>query len=273
MRRLRHLWAAFNARPLGMPVPPNWFLVAATLMLGALAGPGWYLIGAGLELAYLGGLMSSQRFRNAVDADAGTSDRGWEALRDERLKALPTALRKEQERLEALCAGIARRLDSLQTSQGQIDDLARLCWLHLRLLATQAQVGAVVRSGERDAAELQRQEVRLVERLEAKDLDQRLRTSLEEHWQVVRQRREAHQEARRRLEVIEAELERIRQQAALVNERTLLADDGESATESVDAISASLNEADRWLKEQQALFGEDELLETPPDARLFRLKE
>jgi hypothetical protein len=46
-------WKAFNARPLGMPVPPNWFGVAAFGLLGALVNPGLWLIGVGLEGMYL----------------------------------------------------------------------------------------------------------------------------------------------------------------------------------------------------------------------------
>ena len=41
-----YLAAAFNARPLGMPIPPNWFGIAAFGLLGALVNPGLWLIGA-----------------------------------------------------------------------------------------------------------------------------------------------------------------------------------------------------------------------------------
>jgi len=40
--------AAFNARPFGMPIPPNWFAVAAFALLGAFVNPGLWLVGAGL---------------------------------------------------------------------------------------------------------------------------------------------------------------------------------------------------------------------------------
>ena len=41
--------AAFNARPFGMFVAPNWVGVAAFGLLGFL-NPGFWLLGAGLEL-------------------------------------------------------------------------------------------------------------------------------------------------------------------------------------------------------------------------------
>ena len=50
---MKYWWAAFNAKPFGMPIPPNWFGLAAIALLGAFLNPGLWLFGAGLELAYL----------------------------------------------------------------------------------------------------------------------------------------------------------------------------------------------------------------------------
>ena len=54
---LSYLAAAFNARPFGMPIPPNWFALAAFGLLGAFVDPGFWLIGAGLEALYLWALV------------------------------------------------------------------------------------------------------------------------------------------------------------------------------------------------------------------------
>ena len=69
-----YLAAAFNAKPLGMPIPPNWFGIAAFGLLGALVNPGLWLIGLGLEGLYLWTLSRNQRFRNAIDAQSGVID-------------------------------------------------------------------------------------------------------------------------------------------------------------------------------------------------------
>src|SRR6185503_7645803 len=69
-----YFWAAFNARPLGMPVPPNWFGLAAFGLLGALINPGLWLVGLGLEGLYLWAIGRNARFRNTIDAAAGFSD-------------------------------------------------------------------------------------------------------------------------------------------------------------------------------------------------------
>ena len=90
---------------------------------------------------------------------------------------------------------------------------------------------------------------------------------------MIRSRRGAHADAERRRELVEAEIERLRQQVSLVREQALLATDEHSAAASLDALSASLNEANRWLKDQRELFaGLDDLTDEPPPADLLRPK-
>ena len=72
--RPSYLAAAFNARPFGMPIPPNWFGLAAFGFLGGFVNPGLWLIGLGLEGIYLWSLSRNERFRKTVDAVAGVSD-------------------------------------------------------------------------------------------------------------------------------------------------------------------------------------------------------
>ena len=88
---------------------------------------------------------------------------------------------------------------------------------------------------------------------------------------MIRSRRAAHADAERRRELVDAELERLRQQVALVREQALLATDEQSVAQSLDALSASLNEANRWLKDQRELFaGLDDLTDEAPPAELLR---
>src|SRR3954466_5166640 len=103
---LTYLGAAFNARPLGMPLPPNWLGLAATGLLG-LVSPGFWLIGAGLELGYLLLLTSNERFRATVDARHLASASGdWEARRATLIGRLPAELRRRQETLEERCRAV-----------------------------------------------------------------------------------------------------------------------------------------------------------------------
>ena len=90
---------------------------------------------------------------------------------------------------------------------------------------------------------------------------------------MIRSRRKAHADAEQRRELIEAELERLRQQVSLVREQALLATDERTAAASLDALSASLNEANRWLKDQRELFaGLEDFTDEPPPADLLQPK-
>jgi hypothetical protein len=268
----RHVWSAFWARPFGMPVPPNLFGLATFAMLGALLDPAFLLIGAGLEVAYLFALSSSARFRAAVDAAGGGGRQA--GLRDQRHQALWSRLaRADQEAQDALEARCDEILETLgpERASAHADALARLAWMHLKLLAARQSLERVVAGGAAEAGSLEAQAQALVRRLAAPELPEELKRTLEQQAEVIKARRDGHAEAARRSERVQAELERIRQQVSLVREQVLLATDEAGVTSSVDSLSASLDEAGRWLSDQQELLGGlDDLTSPPPSTLLGR---
>jgi hypothetical protein len=75
------------------------------------------------------------------------------------------------------------------------------------------------------------------------------------------------------MELVDAEIGRLRQQVSLVREQALLMNQEGSMALSLDAVSASLNEANRWLKDQRELFaGLDNFTDEPPPADLLASK-
>ena len=263
-----YLGAAFNAKPLGMPIPPNWFAVAAFVLLGALLNPAFWLIGAGLEGLYLWTLSRSARFRAAVDAEGGKQD--WGARYGALISGLDAGARQLQESIEHEAAEIVELLARTGATESQNRDVRQMAWLHLKLLAARASMLQVIASADREKRGLEDQERRLIERLSKDEITDELRRSLEQQLNVIRSRREAHADAQRRRELVDAELERLRQQVSLVREQALLATDEHSVASSLDALSASLNEANRWLKDQRELFaGLDDLTDEPPPAELL----
>jgi hypothetical protein len=109
--------------------------------------------------------------------------------------------------------------------------------------------------------------------LAASDTDDELRRSLEQQIEVIQSRHAAHADAERRMELVDAELGRLRQQVSLVREQALLATEDSNMAQSLDALSASLNEANRWLKDQRELFaGLDNFTDEPPPADLLASK-
>lgn len=266
MSRLRYLGAAFVARPLGMPVPPNLFGLAAAGLLGALVNPGFLAIGAGLELAYLWWLSGNARFQAAVDGRSapGSAEATWDARREALVAALPRAERAWQAQLEERCGEI---LDTLQDRPGvasHAEGLANLAWLHLRLLGARVALQQLSTRGAAERGDLVSQEARIAERLARPEVDPELKRTLEQQAEVIRARRDAQAEGAKRLERVDAELERIQQQVALLRDQALLATDEEAVGRSVDALAASLNEATRWLQEEPDLLGGLDLSPAPP---------
>jgi hypothetical protein len=260
---MRYLAAAFNARPLGMPVPPNWLFLAGVGMLGFI-NPGFWLLGAGLEAAYLLALSRSRRFRAAVDAAA----RGPERDRhQELLRALPSEEQTVQLRLESRGAELAAHLERTGAFGGQQDQVAQLCWLHLRLLAARQSVAAVARAAD---PALERRRARLADQIAGVAADDPVRGSLESQLTVLDERLKGHREATARLRFIDAELERIRQQVELAREQALLASDAAGIARSVDLVAGSLGEANRWLSDRRDILADlDPLAEAPSADRLF----
>lgn len=263
-----YLAAAFNARPFGMPIPPNWFGIAAFAVLGAFINPGLWLIGAGLEGLYLWVVSQNPRFRNAVDAQNPAAV-DWRNRYEALFAPLDASAREQQTAIEYQAAEIVELLMRSGAHETQMGDVRQMAWLHLKLLAARAALLQVIASAVRARRELDTQEERIATRLKG-DCDDDLRRSLEQQLAVIRTRRTAHADAERRRELVEAELERLRQQVSLVREQALLATDERTAAQSLDAISASLNEANRWLKDQRELFaGLDDLTDEPPPAEML----
>ena len=254
MKQRSYLWAAFMARPFGMPIPANWFMLAAFGLMGAFLSPGFWVLGAGAEVAYLLGLSRNQRFRNAVDAGAHRDDPA-----DQRYRALQQQLapldRKRQEQIEGRAREIMDTLGKSTLMATHVDSLEQLVWLHLRLLAARQAIGRVVETARREAVGLTDQERSIQRRMESAELSAELRRSLEQQQGVIDARQAGHAEAQRRAEHVDAELNRIDQQIALIREQALLATDEERIGASLDALAASFNEASKWLSSQRDLLG------------------
>lgn len=258
---MKYWWAAFNARPPGMFVPPNWVFVAAMGLLGATINPGFLALGAGLEAAYLWWLGGRIRAKLELQAAASPSS---ESRRLVVLDALDAEARESQHVLEARCAELLGRLSG-ETATATAETLNHLCWIHARMLLGRAGVAQVVGAADRESRDLARRAKDLEKRL-AEASDPELRTSLESQAATLKARLEGHAQARARLALIDAEIERIRQQVELAREQALLALDPAQMGRTVDTLSDVLQQSTSWAREQQQVLGSvDELLHPPPD--------
>lgn len=264
-----YVTAAFNARPLGMFVAPNWVGLAAFGLLG-LSNPGFWVLGAGLELGYLLTLATNTRFQRTVSAQPLAAARAeWNS----RISHLLTRL-TEEDRLRYL--GLADRCSSIidvQTHGGsemphgieaQADSLGRLSWMFLRLLVARNTIMTVMSAGE--DAELLVHRRRALERQAQDDgVPADLRRSLTGQIEILGQRIEQRDQAEKKLAFIDAELARIEEQVELIREGAALSTDPEILSQRIDQIAATLGGTGQWIRDQQKVYGAmDDLLTEPP---------
>lgn len=254
---MKYWWAAFNAKPFGMPIPPNWFGLAAIALLGAFLNPGLWFFGAGLELAYLKTLSGNPRFRKTVDAAGGVVPEvdPADARYEEFIAQLGYPEKRRHQDIERRASEILATLKRTPLLDSHSDSVEQLVWLHLRLLVALVSINRVIDTAARERAQLAEQEKQIAARLEKPDISAELKRSLEQQQQVIDQRQQAHDDAGKRLEQVEAELVRIDHQIALIREQALLASDDGAVGASLNALTTSFNETHRWLNSQRDLLG------------------
>ena len=268
----QYLASAFNARPLGMPVPPNCVGIAAVGMLGVL-NPGFWVLGAGLELGYLLVVATNERFRRNVDARTALGSRGdWDTRGARALAELGEADRRRYQAIADRC----RSIIDLQTSttdapppglEAQQEGLGRLTWMYLRLLVARHTIAVVIgEASGSGASDLTKSMAAIERRLKSDQLTDELRRSLEGQVEILRQRIDRRGDADRQLTFIDAELERIEHQVELIREQAALATDPELLSQRIDEIAATLGGTSEWIRDQRQVLGamEDLLSEPAP---------
>jgi chromosome segregation ATPase len=259
MARLRdYLWAAFKARPVGVPIPPNWVGLAAVGLLGFL-NPGFWLIGAGLEAGYLLACVSSKRFRDLVDAkERLRGGKDAEGRVQKVLTRLGAAERQRFSTLDARCRSILAEIRgaSSAAASAQADSLAAFRWAYLQLLVMRRSLRKMFEEageGEQNMASMLDRVEDLSHRLSREHLPEELRESLTSQQEVLKRRLSRHTEGHDRLEHIESELARIEHHVELVREEAMVAENPERAAERVNRAADSLEGTTTWIREQASL--------------------
>jgi hypothetical protein len=269
----RYVTAAFNARPWGMFVAPNWVGLAAMGLLG-IANPGFWVLGAGLELGYLLLLSTNSRFQRTVVASGlakGVPTHGddWTARLGKALLSLNEQDRRRYQRVADRCRSIIdlqtrHSASGLVGFEAQQESLARLTWMYLRLMLTRQAIERVhsETAGEDLAATLARLERRLEDEQPVDDL----RRSVEGQIEILRQRIAHRKQATSQMTYIDSELTRIEQQVELIREQAALSTDPGVLSRRIDEITATLGGTSQWIRDQQQVFGaiEDLMVEAPP---------
>jgi hypothetical protein len=298
---LDYVREAFNARPIGMFVPPNWIGLAVFGLLG-LQEPGFWVLGAGVELAYLSILASHPRFQRFVGGRMSLGPAREATDKVARLLAsLPEIDRQRYGMLMSRCHGILEQQFAGDTDAPgyamQLEGLGRLTLMYLRLLATRQSIrrllaqpdgqaqGQQMRSGQpagqppplpgsqtgatsspgSSVRELERRLADLQRRLQDESLSEELRRSLTSQSELLQQRVKRRMEAEGKLAFLDAELQRIEEQVELIREQAVLSTDPESFSQRIDEIGATLSGTADWVAEQQRALGAmDDLIGDAP---------
>ncbi|PYV02565.1 MAG: hypothetical protein DMG10_14215 [Acidobacteria bacterium] len=268
-----YIKTAFNARPMGMFIPPNWVGLGVLAFLGTL-NPGFWIMGAGLELGYLLLLSTNPRFQRVV---AGLRISQEQHQRQARLDSLVNQLGKgDQARYRNLVARCRTILEQqVQTASAppalepQAEGLGHLSWIFLKLLVTRQAIEKILRESAGTSIDVEPLEDRLESlqrRIAEPSLSEELRRSLTGQIEILRQRLAKRGEAREKLAFLDAELARIQEQVELLREQSVLSTDPEVVSQRIDEITTTLGGTTDWIREQQKVYGamEDLLAEPPP---------
>jgi hypothetical protein len=263
---------AFNARPIGMFIPPNWIGLSAVALLGVL-NPGFWVIGLGAELGYLWILGNNKRFRRFVDASQRLeTNQQWQTRVDALIQHLSPEDQQRYRALEARCKTLLEQQVQIQASsqglQTQGEGLGRLLWVYLRLLTTRQAISRIIRGAggpQDESAGLEERISGLQSRLQ-EPLTEDLRKSITGQIEILQQRMARRREAKDKLAFLDSELTRIQEQVELVREQAVLSADPETLSRRIDEVTATLGGTAQWISDQQKIYGavEDMMSEPPP---------
>jgi len=258
----------------------NLLFVGAGVVAGVISGfPGVVLpLVAASELYYLASMMTNDRFRSAVDALDAKAERaaGSSSSREsyERIrKALPAELLTRFDQLRDHCAKLVHIAGSMRgpgeqrPDSGSMETLERLLWGYLRMIWGATKLSEFI--ANTDDASIRKRIVDLEKRLAGLPLTQegaekiQLRVALEDHLQTSRERLGNIDEAKRKLDVVTAEIERLEAKIAALAEGAVAKRDVSDIAQRVDEVAEGMRRTDETMRQLQ-LPPELEDFEDPP---------
>jgi len=232
--------------------------LAAFAALG-LANPGFWALGGALGGIFVFLRASSARFQKLVHGEMLLqAQMTWSERLHRAVQRLRPSSQERYRRLLGQCRlilGISETLEN--NSLGSFRDLRgrslnQLLWIFLRLLTSREVIRANIRDADRPR--LERDVIRLDQRLAGTDPASPLGRSLQGTLEIQRKRLENLGRARESLAVIEAEMERIEQQVELIREEAAVSGKPEDLSMRLDAVTSTMSETSRWMDEHASFF-------------------
>jgi hypothetical protein len=184
---------------------------------------------------------------------------------------LSTESQERYRRLLSECQRIVGISETFGESEGSLHSLRgsglnQLLWIFLRLLNSREILDANITSLNRDA--IKREIAKLEARVGSAESDPALLRSLTGTLEIRRKRLQNLDEAQRSRQIIDAELERIEQQAVLIREEAAVSGKADILSQHLDSVSNTLSETNSWMEQHAEIFGEqgaDPLGSAPAD--------
>jgi len=254
--------AAFTHRyhvPLLGKMPVNQMGLFAVAAL-AVVNPGFLFLGAAAELGYLAFLSSNASFQKLCQGERLLAKQtGFEGKVQAAVVALSLESRARYGRLLRECGlilGIAPAAGS--SDFGTLSDLRagglnQLLWLFVRLLTSREVIANNLSQVDRKSVEAEVDRIR--DRLSRAEKDSALARSLQATLDIQIKRLENLTKAIGSLEVIDAELERIEQQASLIREESAVSGGPEFISARLDAVTSTIGETSKWMDQNAEILG------------------
>jgi len=234
------------------------------------------------EVAYLGGLVSRPKFRDAIDAQvhkeaqqSGTrpgtrpgATAGSESL-SEIVNSLTPPSRLRFDALRARCLemkSIARGVGNQSASSSEdlsTPALDRLLWIFLRLLASQQGLDRFLRST--DEAQIRARIEDIKTKLNsAAAQEERFKHSLEDSVAVHELRLENYKKAGENAEFVRVELDRIEAKIQALVESSVNRQDPNVLSSQIEGVAESVQSTEAAIRELQQITGVVDQMQEPP---------
>ena len=228
------------------------------------------------EIYYLASMLANERFRSAVEAQDAKSRRAAEALgaREayERIrKNLPPALLKRFDQLRDHCLKLVELGGSMRGPDGSgpdktaLESLDRLLWGYLRMIWGASTLSDFLDHTDDGAirARIADLERRLAKLPKDDTGSAQMRAALEDHLKTSQERLDNIDEARRKLDLVAAEIERLEAKIAALAESSVAKRDVTDIAQRVDEVAEGMRKTDETMRQLQ-LPPELEDLDEPP---------
>jgi uncharacterized protein (DUF1697 family) len=229
---------------------------------------------AAAELVYLAGLVSNNRFRQAIDAEIHQSNTQQTAATTQRslqdvVAGFPFEARTRFEQLRARCLemrAIAQGVRGRQQAAGEDSNtqaLDRMLWVFLRLLTSQQYLQRFLE--KTNEVEIRNRMKEAESKLGSQgSTDERIKRSLEDSLLVQQQRLDNYQKAKLNLDYVRVELDRIEAKIQAITEAAVNRQDPDFLTSQIDSVSESMQSTEKAIDELQQLTGIVDEMQAPP---------